>query len=451
MGTVCNADTFSGQLEALVVERFAHAAWEELLRRCVGQLDEPSESSRDTRPEYSASLREITALAATRLQGLCIRLMGWRASAQGQSKDLSDGKDSARLVDELLAEGLEAAMAAYSGANLDSEYADTIENIMIDLVKGAAAAPANSEPTAGGGSTASGAVAAAVLAYMSAHRLLVIVGKVQAAVKFVPASEKVYGVGLMQLLGKLQLGLGTSTHMLQSTQTLRIVSELSKDKALKCYAHEFKHAALDAAAQLLLKLNTSCIQREHDGREGNFKPWDELVSDLWAHALALRTKPKHALPALRLLAALVRAVPATSFDAKTSTLLQDHIFVALVPPKSGGVASKMLRAAGIGSAKTSSAEEMRVAALHALYAVMHVLQQLPPHVRVQSSPLISQVAPALKGVCETLGANSSRERDSRDVRDTAACLAAVAGMRPQHAAVCGRKLLLWPLRHCQSA
>ena len=57
-------------------------------------------------------------------------------------------------------------------------------------------------------------------------------------------------------------------------------------------------------------------------------------------------------------------------------------------------------------------------------------QQLPPHVRVQSSPLISQVTPALKGVCETLGANSSRERDSRDVRDTAACLAAVAGMRP---------------------
>jgi len=411
MGTVSHADCFGRQLETLVMERFASAAEDKLRarasascpeRRCPG--DDDAEAPLGA---YSAALQELAALATTRLQGLCVHLLAWHIRAQELAKELPVIAP-AFLADELLAEGLEAAMPAYAGANLDSEYADKIENILIELIKSAPTEPAQGEEPCG--------AAVAVLEALSSCRLLVIVGKVQAAAKLVPAADKTAALQLVQLLGKLQLVLGSSTQMAQSAQTLRIISELSKDKSLKCYSPEVKHAALDAAARLLL--NTSA-QREP---AVNYAPWDQVLSEVWEETLALRSKSKHALPALALLASLVTVLPATEVDGKAAILLRDHIYVALAPVKSGGIASKMLSAAGIGSTKNS--DDIRLVALQALHSIMQTLQHTSLHLREQSSKLMCQLVPIVHTSCEALGAN----RDSRNTRDTAATLTAIANL-----------------------
>jgi hypothetical protein len=433
MGTISQADSFGVQLEALVVERFARAAEEEVVRRCSGKEDTGGGGEAQKGPEvpvYSASLREIKALSSTRLQGLCTRLLAWRASALSLAKDLGEaarrrGEDScsappggdggrnvseadrepARMVDELLAEGLGAAIPAYSGSNLDSEYADSIENILIDLVKSTPnARGAKGEPSVDGNPFGTGTGAVAVLASLSAFRLLVIVGKVQSAAKVLPAAEKATAVRLLQLLGHLQLGLSSAAHMTQSVQTLRILLELSRDKSQKCYSNEVKHAALDATARFL---TNSVALREP---AVNYAPWDQVLFEVWDHALALRSKSKHALCALRLLAAVVCVLQAEFVDAKAATVCLPLIFASLEPAKSAGTMSKMLCAAGIGSAKVS--EETLLTALQALHDVMRMLHHTPPHLRVASSKLLCKVPLLLRGVCEALAAN----RDHGDVK-----------------------------------
>jgi hypothetical protein len=380
MGTISHAaESFGGQLEALVADRFVQAAEDELTRRWAARGGSPT-------PAYAESLRELAVLATTRLQGVCTRLLAWRVSAQGRARDLAEaagavahGADGCheiapRLVDALLAEGLDAAIPAYAGANLDSEYADSIENILIELAKVtpvASSAVGHGEAlrvdgTSSDRSECTFQVAASVLASLSTFRLLVIVGKVQAATKLVPSADKPAAVRLMNLIGKLRLGLVSSTHMAQSAQTMRILSELSKDKALKCYSQEIKHAALDAAAHLLVNADA---QRDPSV---DYSPWDKVVQDVWEEAAALRTKPKHALPALRLLAAIVSVVPNTSVDCKAASALRDHVLVLLASVKpAGGAVSKFLSATGIAAAKPC--EATRLSGLQALHSIMRRL------------------------------------------------------------------------------
>ena len=59
-----------------------------------------------------------------------------------------------------------------------------------------------------------------MLASLSTFRLLVIVGKVQAAVKLAPAGDKTAALRFVQVLGSLQLCLGSSAQLLQSAQVL---------------------------------------------------------------------------------------------------------------------------------------------------------------------------------------------------------------------------------------
>ena len=129
---------------------------------------------------------------------------------------------------------------------------------------------------------------------------------------------------------------------------------------MKCSSQECRHAALAAAARLLLNMRERCEARPTDAESA---PWVAALSELWDLAMSLRAKPKHALPALRLLSALVSALPAEEVDAKAAGLLKGHVLPALAPAKGGGVMNKMLSAAGIGSAK--SAEDPRLVALQA--------------------------------------------------------------------------------------
>jgi hypothetical protein len=418
MGTVSPAGSFGGQLEALVVQRFARAAEDELARRCAG-----SPAAGDAAAgAYRASLRELGGLAPQRLQGLCVGLLDWRAAAvrTRRGKELPEPahEGPARVVDELLAEGLGAVMPVYAGSNLDSEYADSIENILLDLVKAASATAHCEEPDGVGRHHVAGS-ATAVLASLSTHRLLVIVGKVQAAVKLVPAADKSAALRFMQLLGSLQLRWGSSAQMLQSAQTLRILSELAKEKTMKCSSQECRHAALAAAAKLLLSVRE---RREARPAGTESSPWRQELSDLWDLAMSLRAKPKHALPALRLLSALVSVLPAEDVDSKASALLKGHLLPALAPARGGGVMNKMMSAAGIGAVK--GAEDPRLVALQALEVVMGTLQGIPSPLRVQSSTFIHQVGPALKNTCDAVAAL----RDQRDCRDIVPSLTAVAAI-----------------------
>ena len=216
------------------MERFAKAAESELLRRDACGAAHPRNHYEVGEPqgtgsaEFGASLREIAGLAHARLQGLCVRLLAWRTTAQAHANDVDEkarhrtasvappnGQDGsrARLVDELFAEGLGAAMPAFAGSNLDSEYADQIENILIDLIKAIPRPVARSHATEDG---AEASAAAAVLATLSSFRLLVIVGKVQSAVKLLPASDKIAAVRLVEVLGCLQLACNASTLLSQS-------------------------------------------------------------------------------------------------------------------------------------------------------------------------------------------------------------------------------------------
>lgn len=430
MGTVSHAaETFGGQLEALVVEHFAQAAENELRRRYVRDHAAPAA------PAFGESLRELTVLACTRLQGVCTRLLAWRAAARGRAKDIAESSrqilapgahcphgvdgchaDVSRLVDELLAEGLGAAIPAYAGTNLDSEYADSMENILIELIKlGDAGTWPSAQGEANGGegesanAACTGQTAASVLASLSAFRLLVIVGKVQAAIKLMPAADKVAVVRLMNMVGTLQLGLSSAAQMAQSAQTMRILWELSKDKTLKCYSQEVKHAALDAVAHLLI--NTAG-QRDPSV---DYTPWDKIVHDIWEYAVTLRGKPKHALPALHLLSAIVTVLPDAAVDAKAACALQEHVLVVLASVKPAGAMSKFLSATGIGSAKTC--EMTRLTGLQALHSIMRRLQRVPAHLRVQSSKLVAQVAPLLNGVCQAL----AQANDARDMRSVLLC------------------------------
>jgi len=130
---------------------------------------------------------------------------------------------------------------------------------------------------------------------------------------------------------------------------------------MKCSSQECRHAALAAAAKLLLNVRERCKERPTDVESS---PWVEALSELWELAMSLRAKPKHALPALRLLSALVSALPAEEVDVKAAGLLKGHVLPALAPAKSGGVMNKMLSAAGIGSAKGT--EDPRLVALQAV-------------------------------------------------------------------------------------
>jgi len=147
MGTVSPGGSFGCQLESLVVQRFARAAENELLRR--GTAGGPSAGD----AAYRASLRELGGLARQRLQGLCVGLLDWRAAAvRVRAKEMLDPAHEglARVADELLAEALGVVMPAYAGSNLDPEHADAIENILLDLVKATGAAASHGEEPEGG-------------------------------------------------------------------------------------------------------------------------------------------------------------------------------------------------------------------------------------------------------------------------------------------------------------
>jgi len=150
MGTVSPGASFGGQLEALVVQRFARAAEDELLRRGAAGGPAASDAAASA---YCASLRELGGLARQRLQGLCVGLLDWRAAAvRARAKELPEPahEGPARVADELLAEALGAVMPAYDGSNLDPAHADAIENILLDLVKATGAAASHSEEPEGG-------------------------------------------------------------------------------------------------------------------------------------------------------------------------------------------------------------------------------------------------------------------------------------------------------------
>ena len=129
------------------------------------------------------------------------------------------------------------------------------------------------------------------------------------------------------------------------------------------------------------------------------------------HAQSCRAKPKHALPALRVLAGVVCALPAAAADGRAEEVLRDHVFVALAAPsKTGGAMSKMFAAAGLGAVRQTG--ETVSTGLKALLLVMRRLQALPAALRPKSSALLRHVPPLLVSVCEAVA--TDREQTHAD-------------------------------------